>query len=322
MRNIKTSCTIIIYHYESIEFLKACVRKVRQYAHPEILQKIIITDQSTEDCYRKIESEFGKDEDIVIVKTAPLWSGYALDYVMRFCDIETEFVCGIEPDVFPIHKNWLYVSIKLIQENNFKFVGVIITETNGTESIYPPTKFFWISQCLRVGRTSGYKELAMEGGFTRFHSMAELKDEMTWGNDDWAKWAEGDYPARGSDDATVAHCWEDNHRENDKFTFATTHIMGIPNEESGYGRIIDDLVFHFGFHRTGVGVEKEMGERYANWKARINNGCDDNVIAEMLNFALLHPTGNNDRKVWDGKLKKAYSPSEKLNQRIEELKHE
>ena len=329
MFNTKTSCTIIVYHYEAMPFLRACIRKIREYCHENINQHIIITEQSCEGTRNQVISEFGTSEDITIVPMKPLWSGYAIDYVMRFCDIKTEFVCGIEPDVFPIHKNWLYLCIKLIEENNFKFVGALITETNGTEHIYYQNNhFFWISQCLRVGRTVDYRELALEGGFTRyhgrttqFHNKIEMDKPLVWGNDDWDKWAKEDYYNRGSDDAVVAHCWEDNHREHDKCTFGITHIMGIP-PESGYGRIIDGIVFHFGFHRTSVGVENAMGKKYCEWKERINNGCDDALIEEMLKDALEHPTGVNDRRTWDGKLKKGKPPSEALNKRIEELKHE
>ena len=325
---MKTSCTIIVYHYEAMPFLRACIRKIREYCHENINQHIIITEQSCEGTRNQVISEFGASEDITIVPMKPLWSGYAIDYVMRFCDIKTDYVCGIEPDVFPIHENWLYLCIKLIEENDFKFVGCLLTETSPEIDykyyFYNDKKnpFLWISQCLRVGRTIDYRELAMEGGFTRFHSMKELEisGEMTWGNDDWAKWASEDYYARGSDDATVAHCWEDNHREHNKFTFGITHIMGIP-PESGYGRIIDGIVFHFGFHRTSVGVENAMGGKYCEWKERINNGCDNNLIQEMIDYATKYPTLANDRRRWDGKLKKSFAPSEELHKRIEELKN-
>lgn len=318
-----TSCTIIIYHFEGIEFLKACVRKVRQYRHNDITQHIIITEQSSDDCYNNVVTLFGNDSDITIVRMKSLWSGYAIDYVMRFVDIKTEYVCCIEPDVFPIHKNWLYVCIKLLEENNFKFVGGLLSETSGTESerktYYYKNNFYWISQYLRVGRTIDYKELAMEGGFTRFHNRPEAERGMTWSNNDWSEWAKDDYINRGSDDAVIAHVWEDNYKENDKFSFAVTYIMGVP-PESGYGRIVDGLVFHFGFHRTSVGVENKMGEKYVNWKSRINNGCDDNLIDEMLVDAMGKQKTSDSRSVWNGKLKKSFPPSEELNKRIEELK--
>lgn len=322
------SCTIIVYHYESLPFLRACIRQVRRYAHPEINQHIIITEQSCKETYMTVMAEFGGCPDITIVPMKPLWSGYAVDYVMRFCDIKTDYVCGIEPDVFPIHQNWLYVPIKLCEEYNFAFTGGLMTETNPEKDSYyyyyseKKIPFYWISQFFRVGRTNDWRELAFEGGFTRFNERVKAERGMTWNNNDWGEWVAKDPQVRGSDDATVAHCWEDNHREHDKFSFAITNIMGIPGEESGYGRIMDDLVFHFGFHKTSGGVEKEMGAKYCKWKERINNGCDDALIAEMLDFARKQPLLPMSRSVWNGKFKKSFPPSEELNKRIEELKND
>ena len=328
---MKTSCTIIIYHYESLEFLRACVRKVRQYAHSEIAQHIIITEQSTQGCYNQVAYYFRNNPDITIVPMKSLWSGYALDFCMRYCDIKTDYVCAIEPDVFPIHKNWLYLCIKLLEEYNFKFVGGLLSETNpAIDSNYyyyseKKIPFYWLSQYLRVGRTEDYRELAMEGGFTRFHNRPEAENGMTWGSTDWADWAAVDYQKRGSDDAVVAHCWEDNHLENNKFSFAVTNIMGVPNEEVGYGRIIDDIIFHFGFHKTSVGVEDAMGKKYCDWKDKINNGCDDALIDEMLAVARANPHNQtntfNTRSVWNGKLKKSFPATEELHKRIKELKN-
>lgn len=316
-----------MYHYESLPFLRACIRQVRRYAHPEIEQHIIITEQSCKETYMKVIAEFGGCSDISIVCMKPLWSGYAIDYVMRFCDIKTDYVCGIEPDVFPIHKNWLYVCINLIEEFNFKFVGGLMTETNPEKDMEyyyysdKKTPFYWISQYLRLGKTVDYKELAMEGGFTRFHNRPQAEKGMTWGSNDWAEWAKSDYNRRGADDATIAHCWEDNHRENNKFSFAVNRIMGFPPDEPGYGRIIDDLVFHFGFHKTSGGVENAMGKVYCYWKDRINKGCDDNLISEMINYAMKTPDlSYNTRSVWNGKQKKTFPASVELNKRIEELK--
>lgn len=334
---MKKSCTIIVYHYEAIPFLRACIRKIRQYDHPEIEQHIIITEQSTEGCYNQVISEFGNSSDITIVKMADLWSGYAVDYVMRYCNIKTDYVCGIEPDVFPIHKNWLYLCITLCEEYDFKFVGGLITISTPEDKIYYyKNPFYWLSQFLRVGRTKDYMDLSMEGGFTRFHNRntdfhnkKKMDFPMTWGNNDWSEWAKDDYYNRGSDDATVAHCWEDNHRENSKFSFGVTHILGMPGLESGYGRIVDGIVFHFGFHRTSVGLEKENGERYSMWKAKIANGCSDELIQEMIDATkpLIGETQWHNiptiegRSMWDGKLKKCVLVPEKLHKRINELKN-
>ncbi len=115
---MKKGVTIIVFNYESLSFLKACIRQIRKYKHDEIYQHIIIADQSCEKSHEGVILEFGNSEDISIVKMNSVCSGYAIDYIMRNVDIKSEYVCTLDSDAFPIHKNWLYVSIKLIEENN------------------------------------------------------------------------------------------------------------------------------------------------------------------------------------------------------------
>src|SRR6478752_2086011 len=109
---MKTSCSIIIYNYESLHFLRANIRQVRKYAHPEIEQRIVISDQSSQQSYKELVTEFGQDPDIMIIKMDPVCSGYAIDYIMRFAGLNSEYICTLDVDAFPIHKNWLYTSIR------------------------------------------------------------------------------------------------------------------------------------------------------------------------------------------------------------------
>lgn len=317
-------CTIIISHFESLPFLEACVNQIRKYKHPEIEQHIIISEQSGKEDYDKVVSQFGNDPDITIAKMKSLYSGYGIDYIMRFVDIKTKYICQLHADAFPIHKNWLYLSIKLIEEDNFAFVGQLHFETNSTQGNYYYIKnnFFSMSPTFNVSTTAIYKEMALEGGFTRFHARTNVDVPMSWANNDWSEWVKVDYNARGSDDDVVAFCWEDNHREHKKLGLAITHIMGQPGE-SGFGRIIDDVVFHFGFARESIGVMEHMGENYRNWTAKIKAGYNDQLIEEMLIFAKQHPNGSGQfesRLVWEGTIKASSPPSESLNKKLSELK--
>lgn len=253
-----------------------------------------------------------------------LFSGYAIDYIMRFVDIKTEYVCTFDVDAFPIHKNWLYMCITLIQENNFSFVGGMAFESRATDTIYPPVKFYSMAPFFCVGRTADWREMALQGGFTRFHERPKIDVPMAFGNHEWADWAKDDYINRGSDDCVPAWCWAGKYREHNMLSLGITHIMGVPGEESGYGRIMEDIVFHFVFCYTSIGLEKEMGEKYCKWKQRIHDCYDDALIEEMLAFARANPynTGTPEavREIWDGKLKKSLPASEELHKRIRELK--
>jgi len=316
------TCAIIISHYESLEFLRACIRQIRKYAHPEIKQHIIIADQSNDSTNSIINSEFGGQNDVTISRMKPLYSGYGIDYVMRYVPIDTEYICQLHTDAFPIHKNWLYLCINLIEEYNFSFVGQNHFETNPSQSDYYYLKnmFYSMSPTFNVAKTETYREMALEGGFTRFHERPKIDVPMTFNSNDWAEWAKNNKYKGGSDDDVIAYCWEGNHKETDKLGLPITGMIGIPPGEVGYGRIIDDIVFHFGFCRESIGVAEQMGTRYRAWTNRINKGFDDHLIDDMLLAARANSVIGMPRTIWNGKLRKSFFSSEELNNRIEQLK--
>ena len=319
---MKKGCTIIISHFESLAFLRACVRQIRKYVHPDIEQHIIISEQSGEAIHNQVLSEFGNASDITVAKMKGLYSGYGIDYIMRYVDIKTEFICQLHVDAFPIHKNWLSLSIQLMEENNFAFVGQNHFFTNPSQENYYYLKnmFFSMSPTFNVSRTAIYKEMALEGGFTRFHAREKIDVPMTFANNDWAEWAKENYAGRGSDDDVIAFCWEDNYRTHDKLGLGLTGIMGIP-PESGYGRIIDDIVFHFGFCRESVGVGSLMGKSYCDWTARINSGFTDELIEEMLSVSRVTKINPQEGRImWDGHTKTVSPSDDELNKKIEQLK--
>lgn len=318
------SCTIIISHYESLPFLRACVRQVKKYWHPLIRQQIFILDQSGDETHDKVLKEFDDIYTTSVIRTKPLYSGFGLDYVLRLAQIKTDYICQIHCDAFPISHKWLHLPITLLEEYNLSFVGQLHFYTFPTDTIYPlKNPFFSMSPTFNVARTETYLEMSLEAGFTRFHERAKI--DMEFKNKDWQEWAKEDYGNRGSDDDTVAFCWESNYKNTDKLGLGVTGIMGIP-PDPGYGRIIDNLVFHFGFCRESKGVEHFMGEKYRQWTERIHNGYDNKLIEEMLSESrknFQHHSGTSYtqlRNFWNG-TDKIHSPaSEELNNRIEELK--
>ena len=320
-----TSITIIISHYESLPFLRACVRQIKKYERPDILQHIIIADQSCDETNGVIHKEYDGDMGISVIKMQPLWSGYGIDYCMRFADIKTEYVSQIHVDCFPIHKNWLYLPIKLIEEYNFAFVGQLHFISDGTASIYPPRPFFSMSPTFNVARTETYKEMAMEGGFTRFHNRTTefhnkipTDEPMAWGNNDWAEWAKEYYYARGSDDDTPAFSWEDTHRQHNKLGLAITGRIALLGREPDFGRVIENIVFHFGSCREAASILSEMGGLYQKYTEKIKHNYDNELVDELLN--LVKQVEDRQRIFWDGETKKHSLASEELNNKIEKLK--
>lgn len=312
-----TSCTIIISHYESLPFLRACVRQTRKLKHPAIDQHIIIVDQGSSETLDKIAIEFGSMDDVTIVNTLPLYSGHGLDFIIRNLKIETEYICQLHCDAFGIHPNYLYLPIKLIEENDFSFVGQHQFTCDGTQSIYPPDPFFAMSQCFNVARTETYKEMSMEAGFTRFHNRPQ--SGLTFKSEDWNMWASHDYNSRGSDDDVVAFHWQDKYRPSDKLGLAISGMINTAEQGGSFGRVIDDLVFHFSSARESIGVMELMPQKYQNYYKRIQEGFTDELLQEMLSE--VRPN-NYSRTIWTGNAKAALGTSDYLNNRIEELKYE
>lgn len=317
-----TSCTIIISHYESKNFLFACLRQLIKYAHPEINQSILVVDQSSHNYHYKmcdeLLSEFGSRTNIEIIHVQPLYSGYGIDFVLRNLDIKTEYISQYHSDAFPISDKHLFLPIKLIEENNLAFVGQLQFISDGTQRIYPPTPMFAMAQCYNVARTETYKEMSLEAGFTRFHNRPQSGLEFK--NDDWATWASDDYANKGSDDDVVAFSWEANYKQTDKLGLAISGYI-----QASFGRIIDDLVFHFGSANEARGVMNLMPELYQYYTKKINEDYSDELISEMVELAKKNKPSNDLillRNFWDDKEKKPSPPSDELNQRIEELKKE
>lgn len=311
------SCTIIISHYQSLNFLQACIRQIRKFSHPDIEQHVIIADQSSEGTWMNIDDIYKDVKGVLVVHTKPLYSGYGIDCCVRYLDIKTDYICQIHSDAFPVSHKWLHLPITLIEEYNLSFVGQLqfINGKDNLASIYPPHPFFAMAQCFNVAKTETYKEMSIEAGFTRFHNRPD--SGLTFLNDDWDKWASDNYAAKGSDDDVVAFWWQDRHKEVNKLGLAVTGFIS-PN----FGRIIEDLVFHFCSARESIGVD--MGARYNSFTKRINENYSDELIEEMINLAKANRPPEMEiltRNFWDGKTKESSPPSEELNKRIEELKN-
>lgn len=312
-----TSCTIIISHYESLPFLYCCLRQINKYRNENIKHTILIIDQSSATHFILDPSWFDPKDEVTIFRTAPLYSGFGIDKAIRDLSINTEYICQIHVDVIPISKSWLTLPIKLIEENNFSFVGQLQFISKITDTIYPPNPFFSMAQCFNVAKTETYKEMSFEAGFTRFHNRPQ--SGFIFNNNDWQQWASHDYNARGSDDDVVAFHWEDTYRQHDKLGLAITGFI-----QPSFGRIIEDIVFHFGSCRESIGVDT-MPELYKDYTRRINENYSDELIEEMVALAKRNKPPEVQiltRNFWSGNIKESFSTPNKLNDRIEQLKQE
>ena len=301
------TCTIIIYDYDSLPFLKGCMRQIEKYKHPDIQQKVLISEQGSKETFNEAVKLFG---DNVVHKLKPLGSGYAIDYFMRGGFVDTDYVCTLDVDALPIHKNWLKVPITLCEEYGFRFAGVHAE----IESAYGGG-FFCMCQYFRVGRTKDFRLLSQGGGFTKYDRRP--KTNISFDDHQWARNGRS-----WSDDGVIAHWWEDTKCTADKFTFATLQYLDVAPSEGRYGRNTDDLIFHFAFSYNAFQVGKRieaLGENYWTWMRRIETtGFSEELLNEMLRN--LRPLESPiQRRLWHDK--QISAPDEQLNKRIDELKN-
>ena len=326
MATLKYDCVIIVYNYESIHFLRICIKQIRKHKHSKINQHIIISEQSSEESYNEVVREFGHCDDITIVKMKTICSGYAIDYIMRYVDIidKSNYICTIDVDAFPIHNNWLYIPIKLIEDHGFEFVGAHVEVESENcnhktfESAYKEHGLFYlVASWYRVSKTEKIKNMAIEAGFTSFHKRHLIDGLFNFKNNEWSGWA---------DVGVVAFWWDDKYnKNNNKFTFAFEKCLGVAPKEGRYGVLIDDLLFHFAFsyNHTQVGNQQEsLGSEYLRFMDKIKSGNFevDEIVNSLkpLKYFNKIPT---PRQVWDGKRKMIICPSDEINKRIDELKN-
>lgn len=272
-------CTILIFNYESLPYLRIAINQIRKHRHPLIDQHIIISEQSSDRVYAKVISEFGADPDITIAPMRQTCSGYAIDYVLRFIPIDTEFFCTLDVDAFPIHDNWLYTSIKLLQDHELTFVGLHSQiERWYMENQGRTQPFFIMGPCYSVGRTADYKDLAMKEGYTKHFDRHKINGLFDFSHETWGQGY--------SDDGVAANWYEDTQFNHKKFSYGVTGRMGVTPKEGEYGRVIGNIVMHICFSFTaslhGDNIESAFGREYLDWVKRIEALTPDQAVKEML----------------------------------------
>jgi len=315
----KVTCAVLISHYKSMPFLDAAVRQIRKHRHPNVDHHIYIIDQSGDFTFGMLKEWYKNSEDITLIQCEPHYSGFGIDFAIRYFDMAEDFVCQLHADAFPISNAWLNLPITLINEFDYAFVGQLQFISKSTDTIYPPNvPMFAMAQCFNVAKMSTYTEMSMEAGFTRFHARPKVEKWATFKNNDWRAWAKKDYEHRGSDDDVVAFYWEDKYRQHDKLGLAITGYI-----EPSYGRIVEDIVFHFGSCREALGVMDKMPEGYVELTRRIMENYNDELIDHMVEMATKNLTPDLEilsRNHWDGIRKFSMPPSPQVIKRIEQLK--
>jgi hypothetical protein len=264
-------CSILIPHVNTMHYLNFCVEQIRKYRHPEIPQEIIIADQSPEAVFKKIQNLYSEDDAIQILRIPQVDAGYPIDMGLKYAQFD--FFCTLDCDAFPIHRNWLYLPVRMIEKYNFSFVG----NNSGLELSYKEKgQFFHINNFYRISRTALAQELSETVGFMRpgsRHRVGFEPKDHSWGQ-------------TAADNGVVAQWYTDQKKLGDKLSLELTSYVGKTNQMGVYGLVIDDLVFHmvFGWGEEWIkDMTETLGTAYLQLRDRmINEGFSEPLIRELI----------------------------------------
>jgi len=271
------SCSICIPHVNALPFLISNIESIKKYKHPEIDYEIIIVDQSSDEIYNNIIKKYKDNKIIKIIKCEKIDCGYAIDTGIKYAT--KEYFCNLDCDAIPIHKNWLYVPIKLIDKYNFYFVGVD-TNLDWAYKEKVSEKFNVLNNYFRVCKTKNIKFLSEKIGFINPKNRKKINrpslEELgiKWTGPEWA------------DSSVVANWYVDANKLGDKIALSINKYLGHTITDGMYGFIIDDLVFHFVFsniEKFGKNKESKLGLAYIALRKIIDTS---GLTPELLEYLI------------------------------------
>jgi FkbM family methyltransferase len=261
--------TIIISNYNSLHWLRIAVHQIRK--HTKIPYHIVISEQS-EDPY-DVQAEYNGWDLVTVVAMEGNSSGYGTDYILKNIPIDSEYICSMDVDTFPISDDWLSFPIKLLEQYDLTWVG-LRAEIESAYNLH----YFHMGECYRIGRTNDFKLLSENVGW------AQIKGEGF------------------RDNAVMAHSWEDANFKHKKLSLPVTGRIGLTLTEGEYGRVIGNIAMHFCLAFTStlhLRREKNVGGDYLSWEKKIKTLDPDTVVKEIMD-AVKYSSSLQPLQYWDG----------------------
>lgn len=274
------SCTIVIPHLETLDFLRACIRWVEYQKNSKIHQEIIIVDDNSQDgSYQQILKDYGAKYRILQTfrrdKTQNV--GFALDLASQF--INTDYVCTIDADCIPMSDQWLIKPIEKV-DSGFFFVG----RNSGHDVPYmdymknnpDKQKFIIIDNCYRVCTTANYKLIAKTCSFQLRHYDAIDHYLSTY------------TPFIGkADNGVAANYYVYTVLKQKSYPYGIPRCIGVTPTEGSFGQSIEDLLFHMALATRFLSKTRKnlntVGAHYESYLKQIAKyGLTDELVSKMF----------------------------------------
>ena len=305
------SCTIVVPHINTPHLLYGSISQIEKLTD-NVDWEVLVVEQSRDDIHNAILERYKGHPRVKVQRARKIDAGYPIDLAAR--SSTKEFLCSLDTDAFPIHKNWLYLPIQLIKEFNLSFVG---QDTGlGQHPAYAfDGQFCGLNNYFRVSKTSTAKYISERAGFCRYQHRNQTQMEF----------ADVGWKPDHADNGVVAQWYSDKAHMGDKVGLTLNKILGMTKEFGVFGMCIDDLVFHFvfGYHPDTINdAQRSLGNDYLALEAKIKNeGLTEANITELI--GQLKPHHPYDSRVVgiDGHVSYLKDERPAIFQRIEELKN-
>lgn len=302
-RDAPRTAAVLIPHWESLPFLRPCLRSLLAHRNPRVRQTIYVLDDSSGDgSFETAQREFAGEEEIRFLRLdrpnrdREADVGLLLDMGLR--EVGEQYVATIDADVFATSPDWLAFPIWLAERHAASAVGMDSGLSTGytawgphrwaqppegyrpSTGLYDNDWFVCINNLYRIMPTALAKVASEQVGYTRRNPRTGL--ERLWLR---ATRARSAYIRGGADNGVAASHFVDVNRLGGKFNIPLTFAAGGTPRDGAIGQNIGGLIFHFALSTRALSEERrevdDPGERFREWAARLQAG-DESVIEEMI----------------------------------------
>lgn len=314
-RDSPKSIGIIIPHWNSWHFLKACLENIQKYKNPTLKETIYVIDDTSDDgSFEKAKDYFKNDASIQFhqvvrpSKKDDADVGYLLDFGIGL--VKEQYIAMIDADIMPISTDWLSFPIWLQEKYNCSSVGLdtglsscYIHRIRGQNWWQPQEGYFthgglydnqWFSctnNLYRVMNNALAKVVSESIGFTRdCPNKSNIFNKIYRKGKDILKLSilNKRYPyfPGCEDNGVAANQFIDINAFGPKFNIPLTGYIGLTPSDGTFGQNISGLIFHFALSTRALSDERrevaDAGKDYYYWVNRIQQDFDDQLISELI----------------------------------------
>jgi glycosyltransferase involved in cell wall biosynthesis len=336
------SIAVLVPHWNSLPFLKLCLEHIQKYHNKNLMEKIYVLDDSSNDgSFQKAKKLFKNEKNIEFHRIKRYNRkeepdvGLLLDCGLKL--VKEEYVATIDADLFPISKNWLAFPIWLIEKYNCSSAGLDTGLSNAylnrlkgqtwwnPDSGYAPcgglydnSYFTCTNNLYRVMKTSLAKIVSEKIGFSRASPDVSLNKFHKWIKYFLKRRERYPYLPGGEDSGVAANHFIDINKLGPKFNIPLTSYIGLTPKDGAFGQNISGLAFHFALSTRALSKERKevqnAGKAFNAWVNKLNGikTINDKVLKKMINQSRHFQSGGYDGSIPAYWYKKEYLYIQKL----------